>query len=591
MRPQYKLFYRDSAEALLLRDMPLAARSWNEAERTYEVVFSTGSDVERTDHRGPYIERLDLNQDWVSFRGAPVLNSHKRGDVGDILGSVLSAATVGNEARATIRMSKRPEAQAVVEDINAGHVRGVSVGYSVQQWRDSSEGGKRVRTATKWTPLEMSLVAIPADPAATIRGSEMHIQTNDPPTNRAAINAEIRSIARTAGLPVTWSDAQIDQGVTLDEARAAAFTALETRTAQLQGIRVAVTGHDANDPEWRTRTIGEAIFSRMTGTQPSDAARPFAGLSMVEIARDCLRARGLQTTGSPATVMERAMMTTSDLPAILGDSVNRTMRQSYAAAPSGLKRVARQTTARDFRSKHRIQMSAAPALLPVNEHGEFQAGSIADQEETYKLGTFGRIIGFTRQSFVNDDLGALNDITRRMGIAAAQFEAQFLADLVEANANMADGHAVFSSNHANLAGTGAALSDTTLTAGRLAMRQQTDPSGQMIDASPKFLVVPDELESLGQKTLTAVQSIQTSDVNIWTFLSLVVEPRLSAFAWYLVSDPAQIDGLEYAYLEGEQGPQLFSEVGFDVDGIRFKVRLDFGGAFVEPRGWYKNAGH
>ena len=54
--------------------------------------------------------------------------------------------------------------------------------------------------------------------------------------------------------------------------------------------------------------------------------------------------------------------------------------------------------------------------------------------------------------------------------------------------------------------------------------------------------------------------------------------------------PAVIDGLEYAYLEGEPGPQVFSEIGFDVDGVRFKIRLDFGGAFVEPRGWFMNAG-
>jgi HK97 family phage prohead protease len=596
MQMHRKIFTRAEPAELLLREATFGARSWNEAERTFEVTFAAGADVERMDPRGAYRERLDLNQDWTSFRGAPVLNSHKRSDVGDILGSVTSAQTVGNEARATIRMSKRPEAEAVVQDILAGHVRAVSVGYVVDSWKDSTESGKRVRTAAKWTPKELSIVAVAADSGAHIRGSHMDIQTTGGATltDRAAINAEIRSIAKTAGLPQSWVDSQIDApSPSVEVSRAAAFVALQLRSAAANSIRVAtasIGGHDATDPEWRARTIGEAIYCRMSGTAPSEAARPFAGLSLVEIARDTLRLRGLSTSGSPATIMERALLSTSDLPAIMADSVNRTMRQAYTAAPSGLKRVARATTARDFRTKHRIQMTSAPTLLPVNEAGEFHSGAIADQEETYKIGTFGRIIGFTRQAYVNDDLGALNDITRRMGVAAAQFENQFITDLFTTSANMSDAHPPFHASHGNLAGTGAVISEATLTAGRLAMRQQTEPGGQLIDATPKFLIVPSALETLAEKTITAIQARAVADVNVFAFLSLVVEPRLSGTAWYLASDPASIEGLEYAYLEGEQGPQTFSEVGFDIDGLRFKIRLDFGGGWVDFRGFYRNPG-
>ena len=49
-------------------------------------------------------------------------------------------------------------------------------------------------------------------------------------------------------------------------------------------------------------------------------------------------------------------------------------------------------------------------------------------------------------------------------------------------------------------------------------------------------------------------------------------------------------GLEYAYLAGAPGPQIETRVGFEVDGVQLKVRLDFGGGFVDWRGWYTNAG-
>jgi HK97 family phage prohead protease len=585
----------DDVATLFTRAATIGAQSWNEEARTLDVVFATSNPVERQDYKGTYLERLDMQQDWAPFIGAPVLDSHKRGALGDVLGSVIAAKTVGNEGRATIQISKRRKAAAIVDDIKAGHIRGVSVGYRVMEWKDSTEGGKRVRTATKWSPAELSIVAVGADPGAVIRSQRMETQTQETNAeNRAAINVEIRGIAKVAGLPQTWTDLQIDAGATIAEAQAAAFEAMQARSAATNSIRTAtasVTGYDSSDPEWRVRTIGEAVFCRMSGTAPSEAARPYAELTLVEIAKDCLRARGLSTTGNPAQVMERALISMSDLPALMSDAINRTLRQAYTAAPSGLKRIARQTTARDFRMLHRIQLSAAATLLPVNESGEFHSSPLTDQQETYRLGTYGRIVGLTRQAFINDDLGALNDLTRRMGVAAANFEAQFLVNVLQANAAMSDTHPVFHAAHGNLAATGAVISQQSLSDARLAMRRQTGLAGEAIEVTPKFLVVPPSLETLAERELTQIQAVQIENVNTFSFLSLVVEPRLaSQIAWYLVADPAAIEGMEYAYLEGESGPQTFSDVGFARDGMSFKIREDFGAAIIEYRGLYQNPG-
>ena len=59
----------------------------------------------------------------------------------------------------------------------------------------------------------------------------------------------------------------------------------------------------------------------------------------------------------------------------------------------------------------------------------------------------------------------------------------------------------------------------------------------------------------------------------------ISEPRLdtaSATAWYLAANPAQIDTIEYAYLEGQQGAYIETRNG---GGIRVHVgtRLRLGG--------------
>ncbi len=104
------------------------------------------------------------------------------------------------------------------------------------------------------------------------------------------------------------------------------------RTAPSSQIRTQATVRvDHNDPEFRARTIGEALFTRVTPShKPSEAARPYIGLSIPEIARDCLRTRGYSTTGlGSATVIERALQSTSDFPLLLADTVNRTLRMAY----------------------------------------------------------------------------------------------------------------------------------------------------------------------------------------------------------------------------------------------------------------------
>src|ERR1035438_4087891 len=50
----------------------------------------------------------------------------------------------------------------------------------------------------------------------------------------------------------------------------------------------------------------------------------------------------------------------------------------------------------------------------------------------------------------------------------------------------------------------------------------------------------------------------------------IVEPRLdanSATAWYLIADPAQVDTVEYCYLEGQQGVYIETKQGFEIDGV------------------------
>jgi hypothetical protein len=374
-----------------------------------------------------------------------------------------------------------------------------------------------------------------------------------------------------------------------------ALADVSNRAGPVQGVvnLDPMTGLSRSESR-RDNALGEALYVRLNPShRPSEAARQFVGLTIPELARRSLNLAGHYSAGlSAAEAVTRGLHTTSDFPLILGDAVGRVLRAAYATAPSAIVSVARQSSAPDFRARRSLQLSSGPGLEKVSEAGEFKRGTFEEGGETYKLETFGRVFAISRQALVNDDLGAFTTVPQRLAQAAAALQAQSLADLVNSNPTMADGKSVFHADHKNIAASGAALSVDSLSEARLAMRSQKGLAGELISVTPKFLVVPPTLETTAEKLVATLTPVATSEVNPFAGkLTVVTEPRLvSPTAWYLAASPAEIAGLEYAYLEGSDGPQIDTRTGFDVDGVEIRVRLDWGAGWLDHRGWFKNAG-
>lgn len=587
------VFTRDNPVALDIRDASIRPRSFNASDSTVEVIAASATPVPRRDQRGQFLEILDASgADLDALRGASVLDGHQQGGVASILGVVEDAWVEGDTVAARLRLSGRPEVAAIVEDIRAGIIASVSVGYVVTEWADGTDAnGQRTRTATKWTPREISFVPVGADVRARTRSLD----------DRAAVNPQIRTMADQLGIPRSLTDDLIDRSASLETARNAMLDHLATRSASVTLRSALDIRTHRDDAQTFIRNVADALHhTRIDPSQSlAPAARQYVGMTVADIARALLERAGVSAMGmTPAMLITRALgapMTTSDFASIMAQVYDKTMRQAYGAVPSGLIRVARETTAQDFRAKSRVQLDHSGLTLEkVSEAGEFSFGGLVDTAESYSIDSYGKILNLSRKLLVNDNIGALADVARRVGMAAREFERQQLVNLLVQNAGlgptMSDGVALFNAAHGNV-GTGGAPSETTLSEARLKMRDQVGPGGGVISVVPRYLVVPSELETSCEKLLTSVQATQTANVNPFAFLDLIVEPRLTnATRWYLAADPALIDGLEFAFLAGSPGPQIETRAGFEVDGVAIKVRDDFGCGFVEHRGWVTNAG-
>lgn len=568
-----------------------------DAERgTIEATISTFAPVQR---RG-YLERLDpAGLDQSGLVGAPVLDGHRQGSARDVIGVVEAVRMEGDALVATIRLSSAPDVSSTVQKIKEGTVRGVSIGYAVTRWAETvdPETRQRVRTATAWRIREVSAVAVPADPAATFRSHTMENETLET-EDRAALIARVRA---AHNLPEEWATRMADAGEELtddeirQDARDTALATRQTRTAPV--IRTAAPAND--DPAVIRTRQAEALAARMGGEAPSDAARPFMGYGLADHAREALARAGVATRAlGTEELMTRAMHGTSDFPALLTESGNRVLAGAYRRAESPLKTIARQRTATDFRPLSVLKLGEFSGLKKVSEHGEIKAMTTGEAKEGYALETFGGTFALSRKALVNDDLGAFGRWSEMMGRAAAETEAaQLLGLLTQASGAGPvmgeDGKRLFHADHGNLAQTGAAPDESTLTAARKALRTMKGLDGKTpISATPRFILVGPELETPVEKLLASIYATTTDDVNPHAGkLSLLVEPRLgTSKAWWVFSDPAVIPVIEYAYLSSAPGPQLASRDGWEVLGREFRVVLDFGCGATDWRGAYRNAG-
>lgn len=592
--------------------------SADEATRTVELIASTGAGVTRRDMGGTFVEVLEVSQRAVDLsraEGMPLLDGHRQDGLERVLGVVRSIRIEGGSLIAKVEISKRHD--PIWRDIVAGIIGNVSIGYQPINHKDSERGGERVRTLTRWELREISLVAVGADATARVRSETMPDNQNQNAAQdgqqtapaletRADTNREIRALAGTFDLPSDWSDDLIDRGATVEDARSSALDALRTRQTRAAPMARASVGASADDPAAFVTRAAEGLYTARVNPRHaiSEPARQYANMTSLDLARDCLTRAGVQTTSmDAASTITRALHTTSDFPAIFADTANRVLREAYQAAPATLKAIARQASARDFRAKTSVQLGEAPTLEKVGEHGEYKSGTLAEAKEAYSIDTFGRIVSLSRKAIINDDLSAFTDLSGQLGRAAADFEAQQLVNLLIANSGsgptMDDGKTLFHVDHSNLAETPGPLDDSSMDAtlnrlgkARVAMRRQTGLSGRPISVSPMFLIVPPELEYVAEKLLAEISPTSSSNANPFSGrFELLVEPRLTdTNAWFVAADPAQVPGLEYAYLQGAEGPQIEQRAGFEVDGLEVKVRLDFGAAFLDWRGVYRNAG-
>ena len=93
-----------------------------------------------------------------------------------VVGKILRAWVENGRGKAEIEFDEDEESEKIYQKVKSGTLKGISVGYTVDSWEDvmanktSADGRFKgpASIARKWTPLEISVVSVPADPTVGV---------------------------------------------------------------------------------------------------------------------------------------------------------------------------------------------------------------------------------------------------------------------------------------------------------------------------------------------------------------------------------------------------------------------------------------
>ena len=539
-----------------------------------------------------------------------------------------------------------PEAREFVASATLGFPWRASVGLSVERYRFVKENETVTVNGADWTgPLyvieqstlgEISIVDLGADRDASVtpiaaafstdNQKETNMTTDVNPTQepnqdnvQAVAAADPQQEARRilairevcAGHPDIEAQA-IAEGWDVQKAALAVLRASRPQPpAVIPGGDAPVTARILEAACLQAARYPDDRLQREFDAQTLEAAhRRFRGrLGLQELLLEAAWANGY--TGRSARETREVLrcafspvqagFSTVNIGGILSNITNKFLLEGFYSVERTWRNICAVRNVPDFKTVTSYRLVGKDQYEIVGPTGELKHGTLDEEKYTNKAETYGLILTISRQDIINDDLGAITTVPRKLGRGSGLAINDVFWRTFMNNATF-----FAAANNNYLAGAETALSIDGLTLAEILFMEQKDGDGKPIGVMPSILLVPPHLSALGSQIYKAtdLRDPGATDpypvtnphagkfrVEVSRYLANPSYPGNSTKAWYLLADPNDLPVIEVAFLNGQESPTIeTAEADFAVLGIQMRGYHDFGVALQDPRGGVKMKG-
>jgi len=290
-----------------------------------------------------------------------------------------------------------------------------------------------------------------------------------------------------------------------------------------------------------------------------------------------------------------------DIGGILSNVTNKFLLEGFFSVERTWRNICAVRNVSDFKTVTSYRLIGKDQYEQVAPGGELKHGTLGEQAYTNKADTYGLLLAIDRRDIINDDLGAITTVPRKLGRGSGLKINDVFWSIFMNNA------AFFTAGNNNyLTGADTALGIDGLTKAEVAFLNQVDPDGKPIGIMPAVILVPTALSAMGTMLFKSLEFRDTTAntktpvanphqgkfrVEVSRYLSNNQYPGFSDKAWYLLADPTDLPVIETAFLNGQESPTIeTADADFNMLGIPMRGYHDFGVNLQEPRGGVKSKG-
>lgn len=340
--------------------------------------------------------------------------------------------------------------------------------------------------------------------------------------------------------------------------------------------------YEIGSEEWKAEMRGQRSLR-----QAAPGAEELRALPLSMLCREALQRSGQRVPGDVRQIVGRAL-TTTDLPMLLIETSSRQLMESFETAEETWHLWCQTGIATDFKKSRAIGLEADMKPRKKREYGEYEHGELDEVGEEWFIEEFGRMIIISRQAIINDDLDALTQIPTECGEQTAEMVGDVAyAALLSSPNTMGDGKSLFHTDHKNLyTGLGGVPTVDSLGAMVTGMKKQVNGMGQRKPQVPRYYIAPVSLETAAEQFfLTQLEGrgvVGTSDAPLihnqfaGNRFTRVYDSRLDEVSEGDVYLAAARSTVRVFFLGGVEAPFIDSEVEFNSDAVKTKVRMDVG---------------
>ena len=297
----------------------------------------------------------------------------------------------------------------------------------------------------------------------------------------------------------------------------------------------------------------------------------------------------------------QAALSTIDIGGILSNVANKFLLEGFFSVERTWRNICAVRNVSDFKTVTSYRLIGRDQYEIVAPGGELKHGTLGNESYSNKADTYGLLLAIDRRDIINDDLGAITTVPRKLGRGSGLKINDVFWGVFLNNA------AFFKAGNKNLlTGTDTVLSIDGLSKAEKAFADQVDSDGKPIGIQPAVMLVPTALSAMATMLYKSLEIRDTTAstkypvanphqnkfrAEVSRYLSNSSYTGNSEKAWYLLADPTDLPVIEVAFLNGQESPTIeTADADFGTLGIRMRGFHDFGCSLQDPKAGVRSKG-